>query len=118
MQWFYYLRQVFVRCDIVVLRNFELFFSWTMYPINHNLNDAVDTWYPSCAGLMIFHDDFHTFVAYIFFIFGTKPLLQPENTEAADHNFILADNTPVLKQQVITAHNTANCHVLVHTDCL
>ena len=25
---------------------------------------------------------------------------------AADHNFILADNAPVLKQLVISAHNT------------
>ena len=72
-----------------------------MYPINHNYNYSFDTWYPSCAGLTIFHVDFHILLHTYLSIFGTKPSLQPETQMehlAADHNFILADNAPVLKQ--------------------
>ena len=71
-----------------------------MYPINHNWNDAIDTWYPSCAGLIIFHVDFHVLLHTYVFIFGTKPSFQLETQMehlGADYNFILADNSPVLK---------------------
>ena len=73
-----------------------------MYPINHNYNDVIDTWYPSYAGLNIFYVDFHTFVANTYFHILALNHHYNRKTQkehlAADHNFILADDVQALKQ--------------------